>query len=190
MNPTTRSLTAVAAILLAGCAGPTLDAQWRDPQLTANYLRGARVLVACEAAEVVLQRICEDELARGLKARGAVPVINAGPADTTAARAAGAKAVFNVGVNAASQAVSPGLQIGFGLGGFGGNVGGGVGVSAPVGGGKVTSGYAANGRLTDAAGNRLMWTARAAAAPSSDVNAQLADLAKALLDAADKAGLF
>ena len=69
-------------------------------------------------------------------------------------------------------------------------MGGGVGVSAPVGGGKVTSGYAANGRLTDAASSRLMWTARAAATPSSDVNAQLADLAKALLDAADKAGLF
>jgi len=190
MKPMTRSLSALAASLVAGCAGPTLDAQWRDPQLTANYLRGARVLVVCDAAEVVLQRICEDELARGLKARGAVPVIGAAQVDAAAARAAGAKAVFNVGVNAASQAVSPGFQIGFGLGSFGSNVGGGVGVSAPVGGGKVTSGYAANGRLTDAASSRLMWTARAAATPSSDVNAQLADLAKALLDAADKAGLF
>ena len=190
MNSTTRSLTALAAAVLAGCAGPTLDAQWRDPQLTANYLRGARVLVACEAAVVVLQRICEDQLSLGLKARGAVPVIGPMPADAAAARAAGAKAVFNIGVSPASQAVSPGFQIGFGLGSFGSNVGGGVGVSAPVGGGKVTSGYAANGRITDAASNRLMWTARAAAAPSSDVNARLADLAKAVLDAADKAGLF
>ncbi len=194
MNPMNRSLTALTAALLAGCAGPTLDAQWRDPQLTANYLRGARVLVACEAAEVVLQRICEDQLSLGLKARGAVPVVGAAPADAAAARSAGAKAVFNIGVNAASRAVSPGFQIGFGLGSFGSNVGGGVGggvgVSAPVGGGKVTSGYAANGRITDAASTRLMWSARAAAAPSSDVNAQLADLTKAVLDAADKAGLF
>lgn len=190
MKPLTCSLIALAAQLLAGCAGPTLDAQWRDPQLAANYLRGARVLVVCEAAEVVLQRVCEDELARGLKARGALPVIGPLPADAAAARAAGAKAVFNIGVSVASQAVSPGFQIGLGLGGFGSSVGGGVGVSAPVGGGKVTAGYAANGRLTDAATNRLLWTARAAATPSSDLNAQLADLARAVLDAADKAGLF
>jgi hypothetical protein len=35
-----------------------------------------------------------------------------------------------------------------------------------------------------------MWSARASAAPSSDVNAQLAELSKSVLDAADKAGLF
>ena len=190
MTSTPLLRTVLLALACAGCASPTLDAQWRDPQLAAGYLRGAKVLVACEAGEVVLQRICEDQLAAGLRSRGAVPVIASGAADPAAARSAGAKAVFAVNLALASQAVSPGFSIGLGLGGFGGNVGGGVGVSAPVGGGKVSSGYAANGRITDAATDRLMWTARAAAPPSSDVNAQLADLAKTVLDAADKANLF
>lgn len=190
MKSMSLSLLVAAALACAGCASPTLDAQWRDPQLGPGYLRGATVLVACETSELVLQRICEDQLAAGLKARGALPVVSRAPAGAAAARAAGAKAVFSMGVAVAAQAVSPGFSIGFGLGGFGSKVGGGVGVSAPVGGGKVTSGYAANGRITDAAGDRLMWTARAAAAPSADLNAQLADLAKAMLDAADKAGLF
>jgi hypothetical protein len=35
-----------------------------------------------------------------------------------------------------------------------------------------------------------MWSARASAPPSGDVNAQLADLSKAVVDAAAKAGLF
>ena len=190
MKTLTCSFIGLVAALGAGCATAPIDAQWRDPQLGPGYLRGARVLVVCEAGEVVLQRICEDQLAAGLKARGAVPVIGPPPAAASAARAAGAKAVFSLGVGVASQAVSPGFSVGFGLGGFGGNLGGGVGVSAPIGGGKVNSGYAANGHITDAVSSRLMWTARAAAAPSSDVNAQLADLSKAVLDAADKAGLF
>jgi hypothetical protein len=35
-----------------------------------------------------------------------------------------------------------------------------------------------------------MWTARASTPPSSDVNAQLADLSQSVLDAAGAAGLF
>jgi hypothetical protein len=35
-----------------------------------------------------------------------------------------------------------------------------------------------------------VWTAKATSPASSDVNAQMADLSKAVLGAADKAGLF
>jgi hypothetical protein len=35
-----------------------------------------------------------------------------------------------------------------------------------------------------------MWTARASSPPSSDVNGQLAELSRSLLDAAGGAGLF
>ena len=196
MNPITPARASrfshicLATLICTGCAGPVLDAQWRDPQLTAGYLRGAKVLVRCEAGEVVLQRICEDQLVAGLAARGVTASVAAGPGEAAAARATGAKAVFNVAVAVASQAVSSGVSIGFGLGGFGSNVGGGVGVSAPVGGGRVSTGYSASGRISDAASDRLMWTARATTAPSTDVNAQLAELARTMLDAADKAALF
>jgi len=73
-----------------------------------------------------------------------------------------------------------------GSGGFGG----GIGVSAPIGGGQITTGYAVNSRVTDAESGRLMWTAKATSPPSADVHAQMAELAKAVFEAADKARLF
>ena len=86
--------------------------------------------------------------------------------------------------------VSPGFSIGVGGFGFGRHSGVGVGVEAPIGGGRVTSGYSANGRVTDVPSGRLVWTAKATAPPSSDLNAQMGELSKAVLGAADKAGLF
>ena len=46
---------AAAAVLLASCASTRLDAQWSDQQLTPGSLRGARVMVACEAYDLVRQ---------------------------------------------------------------------------------------------------------------------------------------
>ncbi len=95
---------------------------------------------------------------------------------------------MSVGVS--SQTVSPGFSLGIGGFGFGRHSAGGVGVSAPIGGGQVSSGYSASSRVTDVASGRLMWSARATTPPSSDINAQLADLSKTVVDAAQKAGLF
>jgi len=199
---TSRLFFMLTALGLAGCAsGPQLDAQWSDPQLGAGYLRGARVLVACDAAEIVVRQICQDQLASEVVARGATPVFAAPTVAVVtdraidgqllpAAREAGAKAIMVMTVAVAVNDVSPGFSIGIGGFGFGGHTGGGVGVSAPIGGGKVTSGYSANSRVTDVASGRLFWTAKATSSPSSDVNAQMADLSKAVLGAADKAGLF
>ena len=196
------AFTALGAALLAGCATPRVDAQWRSVELPASYLRGATVLVSCETDELVLKRICEDQVVADLSARGARPVLAApgtvaaaqqGVLDTQylpAARDSGAKAVLSVSVGLSSQRVSPGLAIGIGGFGFGRYSGAGIGVSAPIGGGRVNSGYSANGRVTDVASGRLMWTARASTSPSSDVNAQLADLSRTVMDAAGTAGLF
>ena len=194
------------AALLAGCASTQVDAQWRSTELPASYLRGASVVVVCETGEEVIKRICEDRFAADLSARG-VRAVAVAPGTVTpvppdkqtgmpdmqylpAARNSGARAVFSVSVGLASQSVSPGVSIGFGGFGFGRNVGGGLGVSAPIGGGQVSQGYAANARITDASSGRLMWTARASSPPSSDVNQQLTELSKSTLDAAGTAGLF
>lgn len=203
IHQTLATVLAVAGGLwLTGCASTGVDAQWRSVELASGYLRGATVLVSCETGEQVLQRICEDRVAADLGARGAravlpkpgsVAAMPSGVSDMQylpAARASGAKAVFSVSVGLASQTVSPGLSIGIGGFGFGRHSGGGIGISAPIGGGQVSSGYAMSGRITDVATGRLMWTARASAAPSSDANAQLADLSRSLLDAAAGAGLF
>lgn len=196
------ALMAAVPLALVGCASTVVDTQWRNVELPASYLRGATVMVSCETRDEILRRICEEQVSADLSARGARPVLPArgtvaavqpGVADAQylpAARDSGAKAVFSVTVGASSTAVSPGVMVSIGGFGFGRNSGGGVGVAAPIGGGQVSNGYSASGRVTDVASGRLMWTARASTPPSSDVNAQLADLSKSVLDAADKAGLF
>ena len=193
---------AAAVAVSAGCAtGPQLDAQWTDPSAGQNLLRGARVLVACDAYELVIRQICQDQLASEVVARGATPVFvpPSTPIATDrsvdaqllpAAREAGAKAMMVMTVAVAVQDVSPGFSIGIGGFGFGRHSAAGVGVSAPIGGGRVTSGYSANGRVTDVSSGRLVWTAKATSAPSGDVNAQMAELSRAMLGAAEKSGLF
>jgi hypothetical protein len=54
----------------------------------------------------------------------------------------------------------------------------------------VSAGYSANARITNVASGRLMWTAKASSPPSGDLNGQLTELAKAVVEAAGKAGLF
>ena len=133
-----------AAALLAGCASTRLDAQWSDPQVAPGSLRGARVMVACEAYDQVIKRICQDQMAAAVSARGGTPV----PApDTTneapgrplgveqylpAARKAGAKVVMTHYVTQSDVSVSGPSSVSFGIGGFGFG-GGGGGVSTGVG---------------------------------------------------------
>lgn len=201
--PAAAALAAASLVFIAGCASTAVDASWRDAQLQSGYLRGAKLLVLCETRELVIQRICQEKVGADLQARGAVVVYppetlqvpiaqpQLDPQVLEAARNAGAKAVYTFTVVVASQAVSSGVMLSIGGFGFGGGGGGaGVGVSAPVGGGQVSSGYAASGNLTDVATGRLMWTARASAPPSSDVNAQMAELSKVVVGEAQKAGLF
>ncbi len=61
----------LASTALTACASTTLDAQWRDPQVPGSYLRGARVLVTCEAGDLTVKKVCEDQLVAELTARGA-----------------------------------------------------------------------------------------------------------------------
>ena len=203
---TTLAFAAVAAAL-AGCASTRLDAQWADPQLSPNSLRGARVMVVCEAYDLAVKRICQDQMAAEVVARGGTAV--QGPDEGSgapvrplnndqylgAARSAGAKAVLTHSVTAADVAYSgSGMSIGiggFGVGGSRSSGGGvGVGVSMPVGGQQSNTGYAINSRVTDVGSGKLLWTAKASASPSSDVSTQLSELHKVVFGAADKAQLF
>jgi hypothetical protein len=204
----TSALALTAAAMLAGCASTRLDAQWADPQLSANPLRGARVMVVCEAYDLAVKRICQDQMAAEVVARGGTVV--PGPDEGSgapvrplnndqylgAARNAGANAVLTHSVTAADVAVG-GSGMSVGIGGFGyggggrGSSGGvGVGVSMPVGGQQSNTGYAMNSRVTDVGSGKLLWTAKASASPSSDVSAQLSELTKVVFGAADKAQLF
>ena len=199
--------SAAVAVLLAGCASTRLDAQWSDPQLAPGSLRGARVMVACEAYDLVIRRICQDQMAAEVTARGGTPV--AAPNTTNeapgrplgaeqylpAARNAGVKAVLTHYVTQADVSVSPPSSVSFGIGGFGFGGGGGavstgVGVTAPVGGGRTSVGYAVSSNVTETSSGRLLLSAKASAPPSADVNAQLSELTKVVFGAADNAKLF
>lgn len=200
-------LSMLLAMLLAGCASSRINAQWSDPQFAGQPPRGAKVLVACQAADPTLRRICADRMAARLAALGAVPVPapdgsdaidGAAPNEAAllmAARQAGALALWRTQLAPSVMAVAPAPSIGIGIGGFGGGYrsGGsvGFGVSAPLGGGgPAETGYGASASLIDVASGRLMWSASASAPPSSDVAQQLAELAALLLDAARQAGFF
>jgi hypothetical protein len=199
--------SAVLAVLLAGCASTRLDAQWSDPQAAPGSLRGARVMVACEAYDLVIKRICQDQMAAAVTARGGTPVV---APDTTnqapgrplgaeqylpAARGAGAKAVLTHYVTQADVSVSGPSSVSFGIGGFGfggggGGVSTGVGVTTPVGGGHTNVGYALNSNVTETSSGRLLLTAKASAPPSSDATAQLSELTRVVFGAVDGAKLF
>ncbi len=204
------ALFALGGLLLAGCASTRIQAQWTDPQFTDHALRGAKVLIVCNASEPTLKRICQDQLSAQVLASGATPVSEPASDDPAAgaapishellaaARSAGAKAILSSALAPEATVVNPGPTVGFGVGGFGGSggwhsgggVGGSVGVSVPVGAGRVNTAYAASMVLTDVASGRMMWTSKVTAPASQDVGAQIAELTKTGLDAARKAGLF
>jgi hypothetical protein len=205
-----RSVLCAAALVLAisvlgGCASTHTQAEWTDPAFAKqSYLRGAKVLVVCDAKETAVKRICQDQVSQQLNVAGATPVIGpetsgaeSGPAGEqilAAARDAGAKAVLRSSIAPDATVVSPGPSVGFGIGGFGmgssNNVGGSVGVSMPVGGERVNTAYAAEMSLTDVASGRLIWSSTVSSPASRDVNGQVASLAKTGVESATKAGLF
>jgi len=198
------ALVAATTLLVTGCAGGTrVQAQWSDPQFAGRSLRGAKVLVVCDAAEPVIRRICQDKLAAYVGAIGATVVtvpeeLSAGPSDRTlaAARKTGATAVFGSSIAHEAGPMGAGPQVGIGVGGIGGGggsvSGGGVGISLPIGGGgaQLDPGYAADMLVTDVASGRLMWTSKVTTSGWSDLETKINDLVRVGVEAAQKAGML
>ena len=195
--------------MMAGCATTQVTVQWSDPEFAGRSLRGEKVLVVCDAPDAAIRGACQDEVAAQVRASGAMPVISpdagltVGPPpdnDRTlaAARAAGAKAIFGSTIGPDVTYVSPGANIGIGVGGYSSSggyrgstgTGGSVGIGLPVGGWQATTGYAANMVLTDVATVRLMWTGKVTTPPSQNVGVQIGELARVGVEAARAAGFF
>jgi hypothetical protein len=186
-----------------------VNVQWSDPEFKGRSLRGEKVLVVCDAPDVTIGRVCQDQVAVQLRAAGATPVISsdagltAGPPPTNdktlaAARAAGAKAILGATIGPEVTVVSPGTSVGIGIGGIGGSggyrggtvTGGGVGIGFPIGAGQSSTSYVANMVLTDVATVRLMWTGKVTTPASQNVGAQMSELARVGVEAARAAGFF
>lgn len=179
-----------------------LDAQWKDPATPAESLRGSTVLVVCEAEELVVRQMCQDKVAAELRTYGANTAllpnnVDASPVRLTdEARAVKARVIFNTKVSPDYQRYgsSSGVTVGFGVGsggyyGRGGGFGG-VGISAPIGGSRMTYGYVANASLSDVGSGRLLWTGKASTRDSTDLNWQLDSLTKAVVGGVQQAGYF
>lgn len=202
---TLRILSAASlSVALAGCATSQIDAQWTNPDYAGRNLRGAPVLVACEAREPTLQRICEDEVAGQISALGGTPTrstqIAGGSVSGTdpylaAARGIGARAVVRTTITTGAVVAAPtGPTIGIGVGGGGGRGGGWSGgfggISFPVGGAQVSQAYTSETAVIDPANGAIMWSARASSSAQQDIGGQIAELAKTAANALRQSGFF
>jgi len=206
-----RRLAAILGLLsLGGCASTQLGAQYVDPQFPQQALRGAIILVVCEAPELAIKLICENQISSQLAQLGARPLtdstlMNPAPGHEPptgqylpAAQAAGARAVFGTTLSPDYGQAKPMSSLSIGIGGWGGSggyyggsgVGGGVGVTMPVGAAQGATGLAAIGSIIDVASGRVMWTAKATTPPAADASTQVAEVTKALAEAARQTGLF
>ena len=196
-----------ALLLLGACASTRMDAQWSNPEYLGKTARGGPVLVACEAQDLTLQRICEDQLAAAVSARGVKSTLNsqlaaaAGPATGTdpyvaAAKRVGARAIVRMTLGASQAvAVDSGPRIGIGVGGGswgggGSSVGGGVGIGFPVGGSRVAQAFGAETALIDPSNGATMWSGRASSSTSQDLTAQITELAQVTASALAGAGML
>jgi len=202
------ALLGLYGLLVGGCASTAVQAQWADPLFAGRSLRGATVLVVCNASAVTLQRICQDQIAGRMLMSGIRPVM-ATEADLitaqgeqitdkifAAARREGANAVWAAIIAPDFTVVNPGPTIGFGIGGFGtsggwhrsSGVGGGIGVGFPVGAEQVNTAYAADMTLTDVETGRLMWSSRITTPASQDITEQVTQLVEVGVKSAQQAG--
>src|SRR4029450_14007112 len=69
------TLLVLGGCLVWGCASTTVQAQWTDPSFAGQSLRGATVLVVCDASDAALTRLCKDHLAGQVAAAGAKPSV-------------------------------------------------------------------------------------------------------------------
>lgn len=194
---------ALALATLLGCASGPLDAEWKSPQ-AATLVRPARLLVACDAAETVIARLCADEVQRAFAQRGvnviaAASDTSSGPStarDTALAaeaRRVGANAVWvaTLRPEALDEPRGGGVSIGIGGFSFGGRGGVGVGVSAPLDlGGRSPPRYAGDVRLVDPADGTLRWTARAGARASGEAQTQIGSVVERLVEGGVQAGVY
>ncbi|MGE5713704.1 MAG: hypothetical protein ACM32F_07490, partial [Betaproteobacteria bacterium] len=65
-----RPVLLALTIFVAACATTKMDAQWSNPEFAGTSLRGATVLVVCQARDFTTQAVCEDQAASQLEAKG------------------------------------------------------------------------------------------------------------------------
>jgi hypothetical protein len=190
--------------LLAACATPQMEAQWRDPQAGARSMHGKVVLVICRGLDVTLERICEDRLAADAQAigirvlrtdlpRGAAVDPAASDALLKAARAARAEAVLAMWLERSYGSVSPsggsvGIGVGGASGGWGSGTGGAIGITLPI--GSLGPALVSGTSLTDTVTGKLIWSSRARGSGAKSEAEQVGEVTRVTTEALKGTGLF
>ena len=193
----------LGASLLAACATPQMEGQWRDARLGERSMQGRAVLVVCRGLDLTLERICEDRLAADTQAAGIRVVrpdlppgasLDPAPNDAllAAARAAGAAAVLSMVLERSYPPPPPsggsvGVGVAGGSGGWGGT-GGAIGITLPL--GSLAPALVSSASLADAATGRLVWTGRARGSGAANEAAQVGELTRLTAEALKGSGLF
>ncbi|MEG1970504.1 MAG: hypothetical protein RR101_10305 [Burkholderiaceae bacterium] len=186
-----------AGLLLAGCAAPSMEAQWRNPAFKAGSLQGRSVWIDCSARDETTALVCEDQLASQLAAggvrvvRGAATQGNASGDALAGARAAGAASVLVIQLESRWRpASSPGASIGIGLGGGSWGGGGSVsgGLAMPIGGGGGGESLAAQATLTGVAEAQTLWSGTLRASGNGTAAEQIGGMVRITLEALKQAG--
>ena len=184
-----------------------MDAQWTNPDYQGRNVRGSSVLVACEAQDLTLQRICEDQLAAAVNAGGAKATLNsqltaAAPSPSAsndpylaAAKRVGARAIVRMTLSsgqpvAVDSGPSIGIGVGGGSGGYRGGSFGGIGIGFPIGGARVSQAFGAETALIDPANGVTMWSGRASSSTAQNVTGQITELTQTTIAALQSSGLL
>ena len=206
MQPTYRLMLLCIAVLVSSCATTRMDAQWTNPEYQGRNVRGASVLVACEAPDLTVQRICEDQLAAAVSSHGAKPTLNSqltpagGPPSgndpyLAAAKRVGARAIVRMTLSSGQPVVvdsgpSVGIGVGGGSGGYRSGSFGGIGIGFPIGGARVSQAFGAETAVIDPANGATMWSGRASSSTSQNVTEQITELAQTTVQAFRGTGML
>jgi hypothetical protein len=196
--------TCSMAILFSGCATSVVEGQWADTAFSGRSLLKARVLVSCRAPDVSLARICEDNLASGLRDAGVVvlrtpePIDAAGgdPAVLSAAKTLSAdSAVLSTVSIAATNPYGTSSPWGYAGGLYGGlGMGRGVAQGGMLGfqlsGVHAATAFSATTSVFEVSTGQELWSVRVPPPSSDDASIQVARLSGASIDAMRRAGLL
>jgi hypothetical protein len=196
----------IALVAVAGCASSVIEGQWSDASFANRSLLKSRVLVSCRAPDANLARICEDNLASGLRDAGVVvlrtaePIEAAGgvPAVLSAAKALSADSTVIASVSIAAtnpfEAPSPwgypGGLYGYGGVGMGRGVALGGGMGFALGGVRAATAFSVATSVFEVATGQELWSVRVPPPGSDDATIQVARLSGASIDAMRRAGLL
>ena len=196
-------LSLTIAALISACASTREDPSTQAVQIADRSIRGATVLVICQAPDAPLAQVCENHFVRSLQQAGVIAMKPSRPIDAQAnqdamqraARESGASIIVSsrVSLSAAPvQTLTPavGGAFGFGRGVWGPGMGVSAAFAVPLPAASHNTALAAGTVVIDALSGQQIWAFRSGQNGQDEPSVQAAALAGAAVDAMGRSGLL